>query len=538
MSDFTPRAILPITEIMFIRTISVANLRRLDGLTLDADGSDIVLTGANGAGKSSLLLALAGALGQRVAIRPEDFTDRSQPIEVRVVLGGLVPEDQQVFGDRVTLSGAGGAAQLTVGLLARWDEDAEQVEAFSGFPSSSWQRLSKRQREALPVAWLPSWRDPSRLLSLSARDSTLTALLAQLDLGTASSEAAQRLHEAIAALASAPELQKALTDVAAQLGRLLPEVRPDAVALAAGPSRDLWSSLRLAVAHDGPPTDVRIASAGLAQATIFAVLLQQLTERRLIVLVDEPELFLHPSAQRAVVQRLGAAAEQLIVATHSSNVLDRVDVRRIVRLEPIETRVAVRRPTNVDDVEARRYARLIDPRAAEAVFARKLVLLEGPSDRLALLEVCEQLGVDVDARGITLLALDGAGWIGLALRVYGPRGLGVPVLGLVDANREQRWMKALTEAGLAARSREELARHGFFVCDPDLEPVMLDAVGLDAAERLLLDGGAAISPDDGSPRRDRLLAAIKQDRTRWAPTLAAQLPTTAETPLHDLARRL
>jgi energy-coupling factor transporter ATP-binding protein EcfA2 len=529
-----------------IRTVSISNFRRLDGLTVTLDGEDIVLTGPNGSGKTSFLVAVAGALGQRINITRDDFLDLAQPIEIRVVLGGLVAADQQVFGDRVTLGGAGGSAQLSVGLIATWDDDTERADVRSGFPTSSWQSLSRQQREALPAVWLPAWRDPARLLSVTARASFLAEFLSGLDLDAANAQALVHLADAITALTSAPDLVSGLQDAATQLGRLLPDVDPNALSMSRGTEQDLWATLRLAVEHEGPPTDVRTASSGLAQATIFAVVLQLLTARPRIVLVDEPEISLHPSAQRAVVRRLGEAATQIVVATHSSNVLDRVDIRRIARMEPSGTQIVLRQPTGVGDVDARRYARLVDPRASEAVFARTVVVVEGPSDRLAFVEVCATLGVDLDASGIVVLALDGAKWITIATHVYGPPGLAVPMLGLVDADHESAWMRALTDVGLTAASRPDLEGHGFFVCDPDLEPVLVDELGETTVENIINADGAggqlqrfAQQPSySGLARRDQLVGFIKKDKTRWAPLLAAQLSATAQTPLHELARRL
>jgi energy-coupling factor transporter ATP-binding protein EcfA2 len=531
---------------MFIRTVSIANFRRLDGLTVEIDGQDLVLTGANGVGKSSFLMAVAGALGVPVTITHEDFVDLTSPIEVRVVLGGLVPADQRVFGDHVTLAGVGGSAQLSVGLSATWNEDTGRVDTVCGYPSARWRGLSRAERAALPVVWLPSWRDPSRFLAVTGRASLVARLLADLDLEEANAQALTHLINATRALMSADPLVAALRNASSELGRLLPDVAGHALSLVSAGERDLWASLRLAVEHQGPITDVRVASSGLAQATIFAVALHLLAAEPRIVLVDEPEISLHPSAQRAVVSRLSTAASQLVTATHSSNVLDRIDVRRIARLDPTGSRVRLRRPTSVSDSEARRYSRLVDPRASEAAFAHKVVLVEGPSDRLALFEVCAALGIDLDARGIVVLALDGANWISIATNVYGPPGLAVSMLGLVDADHEASWFRALTAVGLATQSRHDFERHGFFVCDPDLEPVLVGELGLAATETVIdNDGGTgeflrfAQQPNyvNRAPL-DQLVAFIKKDKTRWAPLLAADLPTTAGTPLHALAHRL
>ena len=531
---------------MFIKTLSISNFRQLDGLALDLEGEDLVLTGANAAGKTSVLTALAGALGQRVSVTPEDFADLGEPIEVRVVLGGLVSNDQRVFGDRVTLGGTGGSAQLAVGLQALWDEDLEQVDARCGFPTSSWQGLSRRHRDALPVLWLPAWRDPARLLSMVARSSVFAALLEQLDLDAANVAAADHLSDALTSLTDAPELQSALGDLATRLGRVLPDVSASALSLMSGSEQDLWAMLRLAVEHSGPAIDVRFASSGLAQSTIFAVVLQLLAGDERIVLVDEPEASLHPSAQRAVTKQLGEAASQLVVATHSSSVLDRVDVRRIGRMERAGAAVVVRQVSGLSEQEARRYGRLVDPRASEAVFARILVVVEGPSDRLAFLEVCSTCGVDIDGRGVVVLGLDGASWIGLAMDVYGPSGLSVPMYGLVDADHESEWMRVISSTGPPVTTRADLESRGFFVCDPDLEPILVDELGETTVEDVI-DADGALSqlqrfsqqPSySGLSRREQLIAFVKKEKPRWAPLLAAQLPAAGQTPLHDLARRL
>jgi putative ATP-dependent endonuclease of OLD family len=527
---------------MFIRTITVANFRSLNGLALDIEPAGIVLTGPNGAGKTSLLIAVAAALGRPVAIGPEDFVDLVQPIEIRVVLGGIRPADQQVFGDKVTFGGTGGSAQLTVGMLATWDADRERVDARCAFPTSSWSVLTRAQRESLPVVWLPASRDAHRLLAVAGHASVLALLLERLDMDEAKKAALALLGDAIAELTSSADLVSALQQLALQLGRLIPDVGTAAYSLGAASEHDLWSTLRLAVEHGGPRVGVADASSGLGHLSIFAVLLQLLASEPRIVLVDEPEISLHPSAQRAVVRRLGAASSQLILATHSSSVLDRVDVRQIARLQPIGTNVAVHRPTGVSDIDARRYGRIIDPRASEAVFAKTLVVVEGPSDRLALFEVAAILDIDLDALGIVVLALDGAMWIKLATLVYGPPGLSVPLRGLVDADHEGKWQSALTAVGLAAASRQDLKNHGFFVCDPDLEPVLVDALGVPTVEQVIANDGAtselqllAQQPSyANASRRDQIVAFVKKDKTRWAPLMAARLTITSQTPLHDL----
>lgn len=533
---------------VLIKSVSLSNFRRLDGLNLDLDGEHLILTGANGSGKSSLITAIAAALGQRVSIGLNDFTRVSDPIEIKVVLSEVTEEDQREFGDHVTLGPSGGPAQMTVGFTARWDEDTEAIVSKCAFPTMTWAALTRRQREALPVLWLPAWRAPNRLLSAVGRASLLANLLRGLDLETAKSEAAEKMTEAVEVLLQDAGMKGALEAAGLNLGALVPLGSEGPLQLVSGPGEDLLAQVKLAVDDGGgtPPIEIDKTSSGLAQLAVFAVLIELIRDQPKILLVDEPEISLHPTAQRATINRLTAAASQLVVASHAPGVLDRQDVRRIGRLKRVGESAIVKRPEELDEVAAARYARLIDPRSSEAVFASRLVLVEGASDRLAVYEVARLLGIDLDARGVVILDLGGAGRIKLALSVFGPEGLDVDLAGLVDADHEENWIKELGRAGFEVTDRTTLAAADFFVCDPDLEDVLVAALGDEAGYSVVEAEGMDkefadfenTHPDLG--RTEALTEFCKGDKVRWAPLLAAASGTAPPTPtsLHQLVATL
>jgi hypothetical protein len=121
---------------------------------------------------------------------------------------------------------------------------------------------------------------------------------------------------------------------------------------------------------------------------------------------------------------------------------------------------------------------------------RAVVLVEGISDRVAVETLAARRGRDLEADGVSVVALRGAGNIRSALGRYGPQGLGVRLAGLCDAGEESAFGRALEEAGLGSGlGRPGLERLGFFVCVQDLEDELIRALGVAAVEDVVAAQG-------------------------------------------------
>ena len=101
---------------------------------------------------------------------------------------------------------------------------------------------------------------------------------------------------------------------------------------------------------------------------------------------------------------------------------------------------------------------------------RAAVLVEGPSDRIALETLAARRGRDLAAEGVAVVAIGGAQAIERTLRTL----YGVRVAGLYDVAEEPAILRGLERAGFAS--------DGFVACDPDLEGELVRALG---AERML-----------------------------------------------------
>ena len=136
---------------------------------------------------------------------------------------------------------------------------------------------------------------------------------------------------------------------------------------------------------------------------------------------------------------------------------------------------------------------------------RAVVLVEGNSDRVALLALAERVGRDLAAEGVEVVAMGGITNTRTYASRYGPRGLGVPLAGLYDAPEEAKLRHGLAAGGLhAAVEADGLSGLGFFRCSADLEDELIRALGVEAVE--------AVIEAAGETRSLRLLAGMPAQR--------------------------
>lgn len=112
------------------------------------------------------------------------------------------------------------------------------------------------------------------------------------------------------------------------------------------------------------------------------------------------------------------------------------------------------------------------------VDARAVVLVEGVSDRAALLALAARRGRDLAAERVHVVVMGGVTNVGHFLSRLGPPGRDLRLAGLYDENEEGFVRRSLERAGLGAGlSRAAMAELGFHACVADLEDELVRAVG-------------------------------------------------------------
>jgi len=117
---------------------------------------------------------------------------------------------------------------------------------------------------------------------------------------------------------------------------------------------------------------------------------------------------------------------------------------------------------------------------------RSVVLVEGPSDGAAVRTLAQRRGHDLDAEGVSIVAMGGYRNLGRFLERYGPSGLEMRLAGLYDAPEERYFSRGLARAGFGSSlSRADLEALGFYACDVNLEDELTRPLGPPAMEELL-----------------------------------------------------
>jgi hypothetical protein len=385
---------------------------------------------------------------------------------------------------------------------------------------------------------LPTDRDPGRLTEFAGSRSILATVVDELGVAAAADAAAAAIATAGIELATSQGFVSMLAELRRHLAGMIPEAGAYDVDPGERTAAELLRLLDLRLAHQGPPIPIRRQSSGLAQLTVAAVAVRLLEERpETLVLIDEPELSLHPHAQRAVTSALHTTGAQVLAATHSASVLAEIDLRSVVALRNHGATIMAARPGTIDAAEAQRLRRFATPLTTEAFFARRVVFVEGITDYQAVRVIASTLGRSLDAEGVAVVALDGAASLTTFLQIMGPQGLQLAVGGICDADYEADWCSYLCAAGIPATNRAELNALGFYVSDPDLEDELVAALGTTATQLVFANEGATerfqrysrqpAHQDKSLHEQIRGFAQTK--KAYWTPRLAAAV-TAANLP--------
>ncbi len=165
------------------------------------------------------------------------------------------------------------------------------------------------------------------------------------------------------------------------------------------------------------------------------------TERTTLILIDEPELYLHPQAIELVRSSLSTLAKegyQVIFATHSANMIAKEDVANalLIRRNSTVGTVALRRiqdavAEEIGNAPAQAEVLFELTNAVKILFSEKIVLAEGKTEKTILPEIYKhKFKNTLDADKMGLVALGGVNNTPNALKVL--QAMGIIVRAVVD----------------------------------------------------------------------------------------------------------
>lgn len=141
----------------------------------------------------------------------------------------------------------------------------------------------------------------------------------------------------------------------------------------------------------------------------------------LVVLVEEPELYLGPQAQRylyRLLHQLAEAGNQVVYSTHAPEFLNvaRLEELALIERDPARGTTIVQPDALPADEEFRAMSEF-DAERSELFLCRAAVLVEGLTEKLALPFVFAALGHDPDREGISIVECGGKSNIPLFARI-------------------------------------------------------------------------------------------------------------------------
>ena len=171
--------------------------------------------------------------------------------------------------------------------------------------------------------------------------------------------------------------------------------------------------------------------------------LEEARVRGLVILIEEPELYLSPPAQRhlhRLLRKLSARGRnQVLYSTHSPVFLgvDRLDELVLVRHDE-RTGTRLLQPEALPQKQASRMHAEIDAERAEIFLSRAVLFVEGRTEKLAFPFVFEALGYDADQEAIAIIDCAGKGNMPLFAEICNACGIPYIVVHDRDAPRGEQ----------------------------------------------------------------------------------------------------
>lgn len=471
-------------EIMRLRAVDVHNHSRIPDLAVEVR-DHMVLIGPNECGKSSLLTLIDSVLtGNRAVlyreITPESLRVPSHPMKVQLSFGDLSPAEKAEFAHEVELSAAG-EASLQVNVVAEYDASVDELNIDRTLGRVGVEvRVSNLRLAALRFAHFGADRRMDVALGGGGR-SVIKQLLVGVPLGTdgdAIKDAMDRVHEVVQAAEGIKQLKK---NVAQSLDRVLPESVSDShvdVDLPSDRRTDPLGDFELKLRGDESSRALRDNSDGHRSLSTIGLRLAA-RDAVSILSIDEPEVHLHPAAQRRLARSLRETAPQALVATHSTMVLAEFDPAEVVVMAGDGGLRQFDGPAFSPRHAAQRWL----PAVLEPLTSRGLIAVEGPSDVIAVREIARALGVDLDRESVSVFPVHGYRNFEQLFQLLGPHGFDVPMVTIADADE----LDAV--AGYLGVEADELEAAHVYICSKDLEDEYPQALGAEGFARLLAKAG-------------------------------------------------
>ncbi|MCU9614349.1 AAA family ATPase [Caldibacillus lycopersici] len=209
----------------------------------------------------------------------------------------------------------------------------------------------------------------------------------------------------------------------------------------------LLNDITLEIEEKGLRYNITESGSGIQSLTIISLyrFLAEIRHNNIILGIEEPEINLHPQAQREFIKSIkdnhsGSSIEvQIIFTTHSAVIVDQLEHNEIILFRKTEDSqrgfktVGYQIPFDFwerHNLEEFKYYQFYRYRNSEFFFAKFIVVVESKNDAEVVKLLLKQKDIDTDLYGVSILNLEGIK--NLSYPFYLLKYLNIPKLIIVD----------------------------------------------------------------------------------------------------------
>ena len=189
--------------------------------------------------------------------------------------------------------------------------------------------------------------------------------------------------------------------------------------------------------------------------SILAALFDEVVE---VLLIDEPEVSLHPQLQSYLLREMKSAAKRynktIIISTHSAEMIELNTASELCnfvffRKDALPKQISPDTP-ELNNVKLKEFLLRMSLIYSEGFFAKKVMLIEGSSDMILCRYLCNRLNLNLDVAGSQIIPIEGKGQFPVITKLFRLIGKEVCVLtdldGFTDDNNIVNLFAVLPEA--------------------------------------------------------------------------------------------
>jgi putative ATP-dependent endonuclease of OLD family len=299
--------------------------------------------------------------------------------------------------------------------------------------------------------------------------------------------------------------------------------------------------------NDGIRTSVEAKGHGLQRSIIFSILRAYAElarkgepadpkDRSIIFAIEEPELYLHPQAQRIMMHTLreiSKGLDQVIYSTHSASFVDIAYFDQILLMRreklnghsPISIVTQLSMDDLIKDLTVRcpdvkptpesmrdRYSYVYGGTRDEGFFARKVVLVEGITEECSFPIYSAALGYDLDKEGVSIIGSGGKGQMDRLLRIFNEFRIPCYVIFDADNNKADAEGKRINRELLAMLGEppndtpQTTIKDKYAVFEQEIEATLKTEIEVYDTLASEAKGNLGLTSDSGKPLIARYIA--------------------------------